>query len=387
MHSLWWTPGIKEQRAESRTGFLESRAREHGAQPANPRKLGAEASRKTEQKPDDLREKTPRDMQPGGAHTAAMQHPLARRPEIHLIGAFLIWVCVGLEAFREVYLASALQQIPVYELLFILSALVTAVGLFAAALRSPGDFNLLRRHGRDALLMSALNAAAWAPYLYALKVLPPSIANTLQVGIGPVAILVLARLGLDPSAFSSAKPKDLLAQAAIVSCLLYLCLVVTLGLSGIGQQPLGDVLPALMLSVLSGVAIMASMLYSKRLMLAGVSASGVLSARFALVIVVALIGLPGGLGDAERILSDARYIEPAMIIVAVIILPVFLYQHAFAVTNALTAGVIGSFGPAAIFLVQSFEGRLSFSGWALIGVLAYCALSALSNALRDYRIR
>ncbi len=302
----------------------------------------------------------------------------------HLVGVFLLIAFTITQGMRDVYLSSTLRAFGFFDTVFIAFAMATVFFMALLRLTRPDDFARIRAQWGLMLAVNLATAGAWLCYFGALKLVEPSVVNTVFSGVSPMAVLGLAMLGIFAADRARAMAVERLIHIGIVAALVFLGWVVLSGRSGYPDVSVISGLGGMLLAGVSGVIITAETIFAKRMNEAGVSATGVLAFRF---ILIALIGGVAAFGFGETSLPSIPPGEIALmagILLAVMVAPLFLVQRGLAMTSPLTTGVVTAFAPSVIFAFQAVEGRIPHSGWVLAATLVYAALSVLAVAARTW---
>ena len=166
--------------------------------------------------------------------------------------------------------------------------------------------------------------------------------------------------------------------AAMGLSLVGLWWVVLSGASGLAAASEATMLAGLALLLVSGASITISLLYCKSLHDHGISAEVVTSVRYVALILVAAI-VAGSKGGHVGIDSMTALAQLSVTTTVLIVLPLFALQVGIARTAPLTANVLRSFGPAFVFALEQWDGRVSYSAPALACLLAYSAAAIGSS--------
>lgn len=286
------------------------------------------------------------------------------------------------QGLRDVYLSSAFGSIGFFDLVFLAFTAATMVfcGLLLIVRRS--DFARLKRHWRGVVAVNITTTIAWLCYFGALRLIEPSVVATVFAGVSPMAVFVLAGLGLKAADGARAAPAERLAHAGIGATLVFLAWVVLSGRSGFAGISFSHGMLGLALAATSGLAITAETVYAKQMNEAGISAVGVLAFRFVLI---AFVGAGAVFGAGQ---SSMAAMAPSALglvtfnIVVLMVVPLLLVGKGLAMTSPLTTGIVAAFGPTVVFVMQAAEGRIPSSYWVLAATLAYVGLTGLSLLLR-----
>ena len=154
------------------------------------------------------------------------------------------------------------------------------------------------------------------------------------------------------------------------------------GLAATVSLPVG--LAGLALLMLSGASITISHLISKRLNDRGIGAEAISATRYVLIIVIAACA---GLFNTQPsgIATTGELIFLALATTALIALPLYALQVGVAHTSPLTAHVIRALGPVFIFGLELLDGRVNYSAYTLLAIIAYSIFVIASNLVHGWR--
>lgn len=292
---------------------------------------------------------------------------------------------VCLAAVRDVYLGGLFQRINPLLIAFIAFTLCTVVFLPAALVAFRESLLLLWRRPLDLLWVNVASASAWLAFMFALKLIEPSVVQILYSGIGPLSVIWIE------SSFSSAGSElsltrsERIAYLTLLAALAFSAVIVLAGLSGMSGESTADATLGVILAVGGGVAISVVTMQCRRLNDAGVAPSALLSLRFpaAAASAAAVISLsPSGLAGALSSV-DAVVVVAALLIVV----PSYVNQVAISLASPLTLRVVLAVGPVLIFFGQMIEGRLTTSAYSLLAAIFYGFAAVFAATARQRAIR
>ena len=299
------------------------------------------------------------------------------------LGPGLVLLFCFSQAFRDVYFGHVFQDVDFFVVILVAFLLSTVIFTIVPLLRTPGAFRALRGHGRTVVAINLTTALAWSCYFSGLSRLEPSVVNTLHSGMGPLTVVALAALGARLAKTDEIGWGQYFGHAAMAASLVALCWVVLSGSSGLRSGHEASDLLGLALLLVSGSSITISLLYCKRLHDHGVSAEVVTAVRY-----IALILIAGGVvlhkGQLRGIATVGDVASLSVLATILIVLPLYALQVGTALTAPLTAHVLRSLGPAFVFALQQFDGRLIYSTPTLVCVLAYSAAAIASNVAHGF---
>jgi drug/metabolite transporter (DMT)-like permease len=303
----------------------------------------------------------------------------------HEAAGFLVAVVfVCLSAFRDVYLGAALQRIAPLVITIAAFSLCTLVFL-PSALRCRQSMSAFRRRPSDLLWVNVTSAGAWIAFLYALKLIEPTIVQILYSGIGPLSVIWAERYRSRAKRVLGLTLAERVAYGALLTAIAFAAVVVLLGLSGTGRQPINDCIVGVVLAIAGGVCISVSVMLCRKLNDAGATPAAVLALRYPGAVIIAAIvaacssaSWPDGLD----------WIDGALLVaVALIIVPTYVNQVAISLASPLTVRVVLAVAPALIFVFQMIEGRLITSSYSLLAALLYGFAAVSAAVARRLAIR
>jgi len=159
------------------------------------------------------------------------------------------------------------------------------------------------------------------------------------------------------------------------------------GLSGGAPQPFRIALFGIALATVAGIAISVSTVLCRRLNDDGVDPTALVATRFlGAAALAAALTLPAG--QSLRMLATPDTLT--LVIGAsllLIVFPIYVNQVGIALASPLTVRVVLAVGPALIFVLQLFEGRLSSSPYSLGCAVLYGVVAVTGVVMRRSAIR
>jgi drug/metabolite transporter (DMT)-like permease len=292
-------------------------------------------------------------------------------------GPILVLTFALSQAFRDVYFGAVFQRLDFFSVIVLTFSLSTAIFLAVVLLRAPADLLRLRGHSGAVVGANLTTAAAWSCFFFALTSLDPAIVNTIHSAMGPLTVA-----GLGVMNFGLARPKPIgrietVAYGGIALSVIGLCLVVIGGYSGLAASDFAASAAGLAALAVSGVSITVSLLYCKRLQDCGIGADAVTVVRYVVLIVLAAAVLSLRGSNVQFVPAELAALAAAAVIL--IVLPLYLFQLGIGRTAPLTAQIIRALGPAFVFALEQFDGRLRYSWPTLICILLYSASVVVGN--------
>jgi drug/metabolite transporter (DMT)-like permease len=300
------------------------------------------------------------------------------------IGPGLVMVFCLSQAFRDVYFANAFQGVDFFVIILLAFSIATLAFGAITILRSPGEFALMRREIPAFIWMNMLTAVAWTSYFFSLKYLQPSIVNTLHSGAGPLTVVVMAAFGIHIARPSPMRRIEYICYLGIAASLLFLGWVVLADRPGLQSENLLVTLAGLTLPIVSGTSITISSLWAKRMNERGIGADAVTAGRYVLIVAMALVVVVAG-GRPLGFSTSGEFAVLALATTVLIVLPIYSLQLGIARTAPLTTHTIRSLGPALVFGLELLDGRIAYSGPALLGIALYSVFALGSNLVRGWQ--
>jgi hypothetical protein len=280
----------------------------------------------------------------------------ANDPRREATGFLVAAAFVLLAAVRDVYLGGLFQRI---------TPLLIAIVAFSLC----------------TVLVNITTACAWVGFLYALKLIEPTIVQILYSGIGPLSVIWIERNFSTAGGVPLSRPERI-AFLGLFAALMFSAVVVLAGLSGAPSASIGDAALGVIFAAGGGIAISVATMLCRRLNDAGVTPSALLALRFPATAASAFAVLalsPSGLP------TGSAWLDAVLVIAALlIVLASFVNQVAISLASPLTVRVVLAVGPVLIFFLQMVEGRLAASLYSLTAATLY-AFAALAAAIARQR--
>jgi len=257
---------------------------------------------------------------------------------------------VCLASVRDIYLGGLLQRVSPPLIALLAFIVGSAVFLLIGFINARQSFPVLWEQRRVLFSVNLSTASAWIAFLYALKVIEPSVVQILFSGIGPLSVIWIEGnlLAVGPKIRLTAAER--LSFMALAATLLLSAAVVLAGFSGLGQVPVGSASLGVSLAAFAGVSISVSTMLCRKLNDAGVAPSALLAFRFPMTIVAAAVtvalspsGMPRGLSWIDALVAVG---------VVLIVVPNYVNQLAISLASPLTVRVVLAIAPVLIFFYR-----------------------------------
>lgn len=303
------------------------------------------------------------------------------------IGLLCCLSFVTLEAFQAVYLGSVFQDVDS----FFVGAWVFGISVVGCALATaifrPTELAASGRAWRIVVALNLFAALTWTTYFIAVQLIEPAVVFTIFSGMVPLGKVVARWLGL-PEARSPNRQLVHVGNALILLSILLLATITVLGFSGFVRGNWLAALIGVCLSALSGGCTAFVILYSVRLNKRGVGPLAQFGLRFVLYTLLAFMALLIGLDDKGVPTPAVDLVWIVLIGLVVIALPLYLVQKAVPLIHASVITAMTALGPAMVFLMQIFDGRIDYSTATLTGLAIYIvgALMAVYGAMKPLNV-
>ena len=304
------------------------------------------------------------------------------------VGLILCLAFVTLEAFQAVYLGAVFQEVDSFAVGGLVLGISVVGCTLATAVLRPRELAAAIRAWKIVLVLNLFAALAWAAYFIAVQLIEPAVVFTVFSGMVPLATVAGAWLGL-PEAGGPRRLPAHVGNTVILVAILYLGVITIFGLSGFVRGGEAAAICGVALSALSGGCTAFVILYSVRLNGKGVGPLALFGLRFILYTVLALAAFLSGLDDKGVQTDPLKLAVTVMIGFAVIAFPLYLVQKAVPLVPASTIAAVTALGPAMVFMMQFFDGRIDYSTATLIGLMVYMigALLAVYGAIAPAALR
>jgi drug/metabolite transporter (DMT)-like permease len=300
------------------------------------------------------------------------------------IGLICCLSFVTLEAFQAVYLGTVFQDVDS----FLVGTWVFGISVVGCALATaifrPTELTASRRAWRIVVVLNIFAALTWTTYFIAVQLIEPAVVFTLFSGMVPLGTVVAGWLGL-PEALSPKRRLIQFGNALILLSILFLAIITVFGLSGFVRGDWHAALIGVSLSAVSGGCTAFVILYSVRLNSRGVGPSAQFGLRFVLYTFLAFMAFLIGLDDKGVLTPTTDLVWIILIGLVIIAFPLYLVQKAVPYIHASLITAMTALGPAMVFLMQLFDGRVEYSSATLVGLAIYIvgALMAVYGATRS----
>lgn len=284
----------------------------------------------------------------------------------YVIGVASLLLAALLTALSQVYYASKVQA--VHPFLFTCVSYTIATIVFqgmASDAKTPYQWK------STLPIIVKLNIAtgfAFMGFYFALKYVEPAIVSSLEMGLGPLFVLLLALSQKQ----AVGRAQWLIAISTFLACMLLVVNVFT-GNSGMQMWDINSVL-GIIASVLCGLGAVYCTVYSKQLSAAGWSSAMILSKRFYGIILVSVVM------TYDLLLPYLQDNIGWILIMTLfgVLLPMYFMQQGIQYCDVFLVMMSLCFIPVFTFFFQLFDARLVWSNATFAGVLLLLILGLLS---------
>ncbi len=298
-------------------------------------------------------------------------------------GPLLVFLFSASQAIRDVFFPYLFEGHGFFDVVLIVFLSATVSGWVVVFIFESDQVSRLCRYWKPLALISLATAVAWTCYFFALTHIEPAIANTLFSGAGPFVIIMASFFSRSEKQIYKQGRLEQFCYAGLFVTLLAIILVAVSGKSGLGMiTPRGALLGALS-AIASGSLMSLSLLISRRLNDAGVTANAVMAVRFSLGVLMAAAMItiqqqPSGIN------LDSATVIVTIAAICLIVLPGYALQSGVSKTAPLTVQVIVSLSPIMVFAAQLLDGRVHYASATLICLIFYAIFILSLNVLRGW---
>ena len=305
-----------------------------------------------------------------------MRYFKSRSINFVMVGTTFLILSALLTSGSNVYYSSNVQGISPFTFTFV-SFLVTAVFFQLTLVGNPNKGNIENStHRKDLVGINFSTAGVFMCFYLALKYIEPAIVGAIEIGIGPIASLIIVKTFYK----KSVDKIDIFTGMGALAGSLYLVIATLNGNSGIEFQSMTHAVIGLIAASLSGVFASLAAIYSKNLSQANWSSRRILAHRFYAIIVLSFI-LSTLRGD---ILSQLSTNWGWIILVSLfgVAVPLYFLQIGIQYSDTFFVMMSLSFVPIFTFVFQYLDPRISSSQHSLSGIgviLAFALFSVYTN--------
>lgn len=280
------------------------------------------------------------------------------KKRITTIGLLALILSALLTAMSQVFYAKQVQEVPAFLFTGISFFLTTCYFAFFARIHKK-SYKWQGTIGY-VLKLNGASVLAFMCFYFALKYVESAIVSALEMGIGPLFVLVLAVIAKE----SIPRSQWLIAIGTLIACSVLIVSVLS-GSSAVKLDITMPVIIALIASISCGVGAVLCTVYSKKLNEAGWTTSMILANRYYGIILLSFLAtydefLKYFSGNIGWILS---------VTATGVMLPMYLLQIGIRNCSPLMVMMSLCFVPIFTFFFQLFDSRLTWSPISLIGII------------------
>ncbi|WP_078554377.1 DMT family transporter [Bacillus alkalicellulosilyticus] len=299
----------------------------------------------------------------------------------YLIGTIFLLGSAVLTSITQVLNANKVQAFSPFAFTFI-SFLFTALFFIIVSIKKKGNTRKLDSASKkDYLYLNLYTALAFMCFFYALKYVEPAIVSAIEIGIGPVFALLLAKAAAP--GMKTLKSDSTVAWGTLASSLLLVWATLT-GRSGLHFVLSGEFILGLSASLLCGVGAVLAAQYSKKLSMKGWESSHILAHRFYFIIIASLC-LAILEGHLISQLST-HFLWIVLLSFLGVLLPLYMLQVGIKYCDTFFVMVTIAFVPIFTFIFQLLDPRIGWSTTTLIGILNLTLFALLGVYLKNRRL-
>lgn len=299
-------------------------------------------------------------------------------------GPFLVFIFSASQAVRDIFFPHLFENHGFFDVVLIVFVSATACGWIVLLVLEPDQLSRLTRLWKPLVLISLATATAWSCYFFALTHIEPAVANTLFSGSGPFVVIVASFFADNKIRTYERRRLEQLCYAGLFATMIAIVVVAITGRSGLDATTPWDAFRGSLSAITSGTLIAISLLISRRLNEAGLTANAVMAMRFSLGVLVMAI-IIGAQEQASDIALDWATLTVSGAALCLIVLPSYALQIGVSRTAPMTVQVIVSLSPLLVFTAQFLDGRTHYAPATLICVIFYGIFILSANVLRGWR--
>ena len=295
----------------------------------------------------------------------------------NFIGIFLAVLYVLIGASQSVALNVWLRDQNTIFIIGFSFLIISFLFYFVSKFSGKNDYHLLKSCKGDLILLNVFSALNWIFYFLSVKFLVPSLAVTFIQGVGPLIMTVyMLFLGKKINIFTK------ILNILIFITICYFSYHTFLNYYDYSSYNEHDAVWGLVMSLLCGASISASIVLSKKIASKGLSATSLLSVRFFVLILFSIFYLFFTNGFNEIHLNAHTLFVVFIVSVLGVSLSIFVLQKGIEFTTPLVISTILALAPFTVFIIERIflnkVGNL-FSFSCLSLVVVFSVLSIYSN--------
>ncbi len=291
-----------------------------------------------------------------------------------MLGCLFVLLYAVMSAISFVVVGKVEQTLSPMTLAFY-SFIISAVFFNVASLRNFSNIiKMFKQHYRLIILMNISTAILWLATFYGLRYLDPAIFSGLVFGFVPISATLLTA--------NQPKTKPIKRTEFIFSVALLLILILLAIDDFLKQTSLMREVLSITFAMVGGLTAAHVTILARRLSQLGYKAMEVLSIRFYLLIIVALLMVP--VIGLEVLLPRHHYYAVVSIAAISVAIPLYCLQKGIERIDAVFVTLIMPFVPMLTYVVQLTVFRVPFSWTEFILLLALSATILTSIIIKGH---
>ncbi|QQP14118.1 DMT family transporter [Lysinibacillus agricola] len=300
-----------------------------------------------------------------------MELTLQRKHNLHAIGVLSLILSAILTSVSQVYYANRVQA--VHPFLFTgISFFITTLYFQFFSIKQQSSMKWNKAATPILLKLNSASVLAFMGFYFALKYIEPAIVSSLEMGLGPLFVILLAIK--QKHHINVAKVS--IAIGTLVACLI-LIYAIFAGKSALITWSKFSLL-GILASIICGLGAVLCTLYSKQLSELGWTSSMILSKRFYGIILLSLIATYDVILD--YLIGNIGWI--LLMTLLGVLVPMYLLQKGIQYCTPFFVMMSLCFIPVFTFFFQLFDTRLQWSNITFLGVVLLLLLG-ISSVIVD----
>ncbi|WP_234447728.1 DMT family transporter [Viridibacillus soli] len=276
----------------------------------------------------------------------------------YMLGVFALLTSAILTSFSQVFYANKVQSVNPF-LFTGISFFITSIyfQIFVIGKNRKYHWEI---SWRPLLKLNISSILAFMGFYYALKYIEPAIVSSLEMGLGPLLIILIAVIQRE----KTRKARWFIAIGTLLACILVIGAVFT-GRSAVNIEFNIQVVIGVIASIICGLGAVLCTIYSKQLSTTGWTSSMILSKRFIGIILLSFIFTYDLI--FPYLLENIVWI--LVVTIAGVLLPMYLLQKGIQYCESFLVMMSLCFVPVFTFFIQLLDPRLEWSMLTFLGVL------------------
>ena len=297
----------------------------------------------------------------------ALEYAVSKIQSKYMIGVLALLLSAILTALSQVYYGNRVQA--VHPFLFTGMSFFITTCYFQWFARKQKQSYHWYKAWIPLLKLNLSSVLAFMGLYFALKYIEPAIVSSLEMGVGPLFVVLIALLQRQ----AVKRENWIIAIGTLLTTLLLIYAIFT-GQSATEMQWNVNIILGIIASIACGLGAVLCTIYSKQLSRAGWTSSMILSKRFYGIILFSFF-------FTYDLIFDYTMENISWILVVTIIgvlIPMYLLQKGIQYCETFLVMMSLCFIPVFTFFLQLFDPRLHWSNLTLLGVLLLFVLGVTS---------